>query len=439
MSPDFNFTVMKSSIYNYIMYDETFSYWYNGLTHQYFLLPKTVGEKIEKLLHTSSSILQLPDSFREKLYSGGFIIDEDVNELDVILNENVKAVNKKDYFLVILPTLNCNFKCWYCIQDHIPSVMSEDTVALVKNHIKYVVENLGIETLHIEWFGGEPFLYFNKVIKPISEYAISVCQKAGIPFFNSATTNGYYLTDKTQSMLDTLNFKRFQITLDGNREFHDKVKYQKGCASAFEHVLTNINNILSVNKSIEIILRINYTHSNLTFDIVDQVNTFINLSNRDHVIITPKKVWQETIDKGSYINRSELLNRFEQNGYRVSWLDAITNFIPCYASKKYYCAINYNGTTVKCTACDDLYDKQAKGHILKSGQVKWEDNFEQKYSQPSFMNEKCLRCKYLPICLGVCPRDFVKGISYCKIENQDSEIEQSLINYIKHSYNQNNP
>ncbi len=54
---------------------------------------------------------------------------------------------------VILPTLNCNFKCWYCIQDHIPSLMTEEVISLVKRHIKYVIENLDLDTLHIEWFG----------------------------------------------------------------------------------------------------------------------------------------------------------------------------------------------------------------------------------------------------------------------------------------------
>ena len=144
---------------------------------------------------------------------------------------------------------------------------------------------------------GEPFLYFDKVIRPISEYAISICNEAKIPFFNSATTNGFYLTSKILPQLDKLKFRRFQITIDGNREFHDKVKFQKGCSSTFNHVLTNINNILTQNKDVEMILRINYTHTNLTYNIVNQVNSFITPANRQSVVISLKKVWQEAIDK----------------------------------------------------------------------------------------------------------------------------------------------
>ncbi|TGY77240.1 MULTISPECIES: radical SAM protein [Bacteroidales] len=424
---------MKSSIYNYIITDDEYSYWYNGFSHQYFLLPLDLGNKIKEILKSPAAISQLPRKLYDKLQAGGFIVEDGVNELELVINENTKAINKKDYYMVILPTLNCNFKCWYCIQDHIPSLMTEEVISLVKRHIKYVIENLDLDTLHIEWFGGEPFLYFDKVIRPISEYAISICNEAKIPFFNSATTNGFYLTSKILPQLDKLKFRRFQITIDGNREFHDKVKFQKGCSSTFNHVLTNINNILTQNKDVEMILRINYTHTNLTYNIVNQVNSFITPANRQSVVISLKKVWQEAIDKSSYVNRVELLTLFEENGYKVSWFDAVTNFIPCYANKKYYCAVNYNGSTVKCTACNDLYEDKSKGYISGTGQIEWINDFDKKYCQPSFKNERCLKCKYLPVCMGICPRDFAQGHSYCKIENQDMEFEQSLINMIKHN------
>lgn len=433
MLPDLTKKNMKSSVYNYIIADDEHSYWYNGISHQYFLLPLHLGEKIKRLLDSPSTISQLPSKIYDKLLAGGFIVDDGVNELDLVINANTNAINKKDYYLVILPTLNCNFKCWYCIQDHIPSLMTEEVISLVKRHIKYVVENLDLDTLHIEWFGGEPFLYFDKVIKPISEYAISICNGANVPFFNSATTNGFYLTNKILPQLDKLKFRRFQITVDGNREFHDSVKFQKGCSSTFDHVLANINNILTQNKDIEIILRINYTHTNLTYEIVNQVNSHITSANRSSVIISLKKVWQEAIDKSTYVDRVELLTLFEQSGYRTSWFDAVTNFIPCYANKKYYAAINYNGSTVKCTACNDLYEKESKGYISQAGHIEWLNDFDKKYCQPSFMNDACLRCKYLPVCMGICPRDFIQGHSYCKIENQDMEFEQNLINMIKHS------
>ena len=77
-------------------------------------------------MESDSTIHDIPESFRNKLFDNGFVIDDDCNEIDIIRNRNEKAIHSKDYMLVVLPTLNCNFKCWYCIQNHIPSMMDDD-------------------------------------------------------------------------------------------------------------------------------------------------------------------------------------------------------------------------------------------------------------------------------------------------------------------------
>lgn len=115
-----------------------------------------------------------------------------------------------------------------------------------------------------------------------------MCTKQ-IPYSTTATTNGYYLLPKICPDLVTLGFKRFQITLDGPKEQHDKVKFQNNCPSAFTHVLNNIEYILSNSSSIEILLRINYTEENLDQIIVEEVNQIISPQNRCKVRVMPKK------------------------------------------------------------------------------------------------------------------------------------------------------
>ena len=83
---------------------------------------------------------------------------------------------------------------------------------------------------------------------------MGVCEKAGIPFMNSTTTNGYFHTKDKAQLCKELQFLQFQITLDGNREFHDNVKFQKGCESAFNHVLANIDRLLSLYEEINFVL-----------------------------------------------------------------------------------------------------------------------------------------------------------------------------------------
>lgn len=130
---------MKASKYNYIIERTEIAYWYNGIEHKYFSLPIGLSRKIETMINIPDKIAFLPDILVDKLTSGGFIIPDETDELDVIKTRNEERINRKDYMLTILPTLNCNYKCWYCIQDHIPSRMSAETIESVKTHIDYMV------------------------------------------------------------------------------------------------------------------------------------------------------------------------------------------------------------------------------------------------------------------------------------------------------------
>lgn len=426
---------MKASKYNYIINKNDFSYWYNGIEHTFFKLPIDLGKKVKELITINpTSLLPINKAFYDKLTSNGFIIGDNIDELNIIRTKYKEEINKKDYFLIVLPTLNCNFKCWYCIQDHIPSIMSADTINKVKAHIDYMIGGKRIKSLHLEWFGGEPFMFFQRVIKPISQYAIEQCKKANISFYNSATTNGYYLTPTVLKDLTPLNFKKFQITLDGPQKIHDSVKFQQGCSSAFQRTLQNIENILNTSVDIIVSLRINYTQESLNNIIVEQINGIVSPINRSRIIINPKKVWQEKVNKAIFKETGLLLNSFKISGYNVVRFDIINNFVPCYANRKYYNAINYNGDVVKCTANDDLYTNDAPGHLNEDGSITWRKDFKVKFYKKRFENNTCLICNYLPICMGLCPRDYNKEKFYCKMENSDINIENALIDYIDSEY-----
>lgn len=392
-----------------------------------------LGEKVQSCLD-SGELENLPDTVVSKLKDGGFIVDNDTDELEIVRQRNRKAIDNKNYFLIILPTLNCNYHCWYCIQDHVESKMSPETLGRILRHIDHMVDNEKIESLHIEWFGGEPFMYFDDIISPISEYARKKCSDAGIPFMNTSTTNGYYLSPDVTERCRDHDFRHFQITLDGNREFHDRVKFQKGCESTFDHVLENINRLLSVSEGTTVSLRINYTHKNLNGRIVDEVNTHIGPDNRHRICIVPRKVWQEEKDNSFNVILSGILDRFRESGYMVEYWSPVSDNIPCYANKKYYTTVNFNGKVVKCTACNDLYDKEPKGVLEDDGTISWADGFDTKYSEPTFENERCLGCNKLPICMGLCPREHVNGAAYCKDDVLDTRFEDSIVGVIDRDY-----
>lgn len=425
---------MKKSRYNFVLYHNGYGYWYNSLSGLFFRLTERLSIKVESLLDHAEILHNDAKPLYDKLCDCGFLIENNIDELDIIRQKHNAAVHSKNYFLIILPTLNCNFKCWYCIQEHVPSVMNMKTFEALKKHIDYMIEYKKITSLHIDWFGGEPFMFFKRIIVPFSNYAIKKCEEYNIPFTNTSTTNGYYINSEVSSMLTDLKFSQFQITLDGEKEFHDRVKFMRGCPSAFEHVLNNINDMLSKNAEIRLFLRINYTHKTLSHKIVSEVNEFISYENRSRITITPKKVWQEGVDKNFGAILKDILNDFENSGYQVVRREITTTFTPCYVNKEYYNAINFNGNVLKCTACNDLHIDNAKGRLLDDGHIVWKDAFDVMCQSPTFENERCLACNKLPLCMGLCPRDYITGLTHCKYEVMDEVFEDRLLDYLIHQF-----
>lgn len=76
------------------------------------------------------------------------------------------------------PTTDCIFNCWYCDQhSQHKGGMTEDIKNKILKHIEYMVNIDKITGLHLDWFGGEPLIYFNEVMMPISQYGIEIAEK----------------------------------------------------------------------------------------------------------------------------------------------------------------------------------------------------------------------------------------------------------------------
>lgn len=95
---------------------------------------------------------------------------------------------------------------------------------------------------------------------------------------------------------------------------------------------------------------------------------------------------------------------------------------------------NFNGNVVKCTACNDLYEKSPKGILKENGIIEWSDSFDAKCHERSFENEKCLNCNKLPVCMGVCPRDHLAKRIDCKWGADMERFNQELLDYLIHQY-----
>lgn len=117
-------------------------------------------------------------------------------------------------------TDDCNLQCRYCFVEQHPHYMDLETAKLacdwaVKNYLIKKEKDLlkPNEQLSIYFFGGEPILMFDNIIKPIVEY-MSINYNY-IPYCLGLTTNGTLLN---QDKIDFLKNNNVYILLscDGN-------------------------------------------------------------------------------------------------------------------------------------------------------------------------------------------------------------------------------
>lgn len=143
-------------------------------------------------------------------------------------------------------TLNCNFRCSYCFQDHrSDEIIDADTAAIIlakcADHNGSRVRGYGRGTVEVFWHGGEPLLagidFYREMLRRQSKIP-------GISFENHLQTNGSLLTDEFARFLAENAFQ-IGFSLDGPKEINDLHRHPATSRkSAFDAAMRGIENYL---------------------------------------------------------------------------------------------------------------------------------------------------------------------------------------------------
>ncbi len=390
-----------------------------------------------------STSQQLNTKLYTSLIQGGFLIEDEEDEYTKILHTRNKAVfyNNNTFQLTILPTLECNFKCWYCYEQHITSKMTSDTLRKIFKYIDYIIDQYPIFNFHLDWFGGEPLLYFDEIVEPISLYVKEICERQRISFQNTMTTNAFLMDDTMISKFNSLYLNGFQITLDGYKDLHNKTRFEKRGDDTYSKIIRNINKICQVVDSPSVNIRINYTNKNILQ--LGCIADDIYPEHRDRTYITLQRVWQTKKiedDREIEANLEEQIEYLRDHGIKVNYNRTLfCQGTRCYADTLRQSVVNFDGTLYKCTARNFADKKAAVGYLTNDGKPHWHTNYYKYFTKPIFDNEKCRECKYLPICLGTCSQKYVESgenviLNECnpvELENNlNEELLQCLYDYI---------
>lgn len=119
---------------------------------------------------------------------------------------------------MLVVTHACNLRCKYCFVHKEPSHMTLETA---KDAARFLIDNAkaegGKRRPEINFFGGEPMLMFDSVIKPLVEY---VHNELGENMRFSITTNGTLLNDERIRFMQRHKFGML-LSMDGNKPVQD--------------------------------------------------------------------------------------------------------------------------------------------------------------------------------------------------------------------------
>jgi uncharacterized protein len=368
--------------------------------------------------------------YLKTLKENGFITAFDFDELKAVKNMYLAGSKRENFIsLTLLPAEHCNFACPYCfIYTYREKRMDKSTYDAIYNYIFDKVKDYKGEeqfTLRINWFGGEPTLEIDNILK-FSTRILSLQEKFGLYYQSSMITNGYLMNYNNFELLTNAGILHYQFTFDGDQKFHNKVRYLKGKQPTFDVIFNNIKYIKrysNANKDFRLDIRINFLKPTVpsVYDLIDKLGEVIQQDVRFNIYCRPVYDFPTSRDtnellSNDYMGREEGIRQQmdfqfyidkvlmkEKNEIRIS------NPLP--EPTIGWCSSEINNSFIigadrSIFTCDtNIDDKFSIGQIDKDGQIQINENSE--WRKPLYEMENvrvCLECRLLPICQGGCRR-----------------------------------
>ena len=155
--------------------------------------------------------------------------------------------------VTVLTTLQCNFACDYCIQgDHgeynkHAAKMSMETAARVAEWTESRLDAIAPTRFVLTFFGGEPLLNM-PVLYFLAERLHAACAARGVEILINIITNGLLLSREMVGRLNPLGLNGIKITLDGDRDAHNRMRPLRGGQGTFDRIINNVRQVADLTR-----------------------------------------------------------------------------------------------------------------------------------------------------------------------------------------------
>jgi uncharacterized protein len=327
-----------------------------------------------------------------------------------------------------MPTSRCNMGCAYCGQVHVPGNLSPVVSSRFLDRVQSAFLAPDIQHVHVAWFGGEPLLAYRSIVE-LSVRLVEMARESGRSYSSKMTTNGALLTpQRLRQLINDANVSRFDITLDGPAEVHDRHRPLKAGGASFDTIVETLSWFRDADHQTPavIVLRTNVDKENL-HHVGEYLHIMKKLGFDDAkkflFEISPIHSW------GNDISAIALTTQ-EAARHEVGWMELMEEIglpyglLPgrpaegtCVATDPFAEVIDNRGNLFSCTetpltqhAGSDLL-----GNILTQPTLdrRPRGRFDDWETAVAGGTLPCSSCELRPVCRGACPKQWSEGSVPC--------------------------
>ncbi len=344
--------------------------------------------------------------------------------IELFKNFSIKA-NDRPVRYVICPTYSCNLNCTYCFEKDTLSGnkmdMDESLLKASLESMETISGKINKDIHSIELFGGEPLLPKNKdIVRKILEFAVKKDAKITI------VTNGVFAGD----FIDILspakdNIEMLQITIDGPESIHDRRRMHFSGKGSFAEISKSIDalldnkintnarinidmeNIEYLSKIYDYMIKMNWI-GNPNFKVKPSLITDHTALEYVHPVVEEEKLLEKLIS--IYDPNPELEKLFGFYSFKpLRHIQEVLNGAPNVSPRFFNCESNLLELYIFCPdgyiyTCPESIGNKDFSIGKFSPSLELSGTRMSMWKDRDIMNmEKCIECKFAPICGGGCP------------------------------------
>ena len=434
---------MKISVYTFPFRDGEECYLYNTLSNA--LMEVGADDYLRVETAASEGFPVGRGDFDEELYAAllenNFITESDRDDFLTYKSVIMRQRSQRDSMhLTLAPTMDCCFRCHYCFEKY--KEKKYMTPEVMDGVVKYATAFPDLRGIRITWFGGEPLM----ALPQMEEFHRRLTEKWSGRLSSNIITTGYHIDREAVRVLKAVGVSSVQITLDGMRETHNRVKHLDGCDDVFGRVLDNIGLLTLEAPEIHTVVRVNLTRTNAGEYVPLYRMLTERFRGRTNFSVSPAFVLDRGASEAAAETRPELFGHRQRSRFILGLArEGIPSpfvgyperfFTECAIRNDMAVSFDPEGYMYKCW--EVIGNKEyAVGRLDSEGRLVETNRTllnRQLYGADPVENKTCSACRYLPVCNGGCPLQRIEnefeGKKNCLCTHYKGYMEEFLKVYL---------